>query len=180
MSNNADCAGCYESPCVCKSNAKTARKQARRLASRTTQADAHAATAPDLPLTEVRDALLDAGHWQAKWVAPRQWSGGFACKQTTLNEAEVAVYHIWGVDEQPPDLNAGKPGAEMPAMLAYQGALLRAGYAAELLAAAPNPLLLVSRSAGEQAWAAPWRIDTDGRAATGRGVVDEVSGVRVG
>lgn len=133
-----------------------------------------------LPISEVRDVLLDAGHRQAKWSAPRQWTGGFACKQTTLNEAEVTVYHVWGVDEQPAPSIAGLPKAEMPAMLAYQGALIRAGYATVLLSAAPNPLLLVSRSTEQLAWSEPWRIDTDGRGAVGRRAVDEVSGVRVG
>lgn len=112
-----------------------------------------------LPMAEVRDVLLDAGHRQAKWTAPLQWSGGFACKQTTLNEAEVSVYHVWGVGVQ--------SNAEIPLLLEYQGALLRAGYAAGLLRSEPNPLLLVSRTAGEQAWADPWRVD-------------EVSGVKVG
>lgn len=42
MSNNSDCAGCYESPCTCKAaKKKTSRSKP---ASRTAKADAHSAT----------------------------------------------------------------------------------------------------------------------------------------
>lgn len=120
-----------------------------------------------LTLTEIRDVLLDAGHPQAKWSAPRQWTGGFACKQTTLNEAEVAVYHVWTPGDQSATGRPWDQGAEIPYLLSYQGALLRAGLETKLLTAKPHALLLVSRSAEEISWADPWKYD-------------DVSGVRVG
>ena len=93
-----------------------------------------------LPLSEVRDLLLSAGHTQALWKSPHQWSGGFAAKQTTLNELEVAVCQVGSSEER----GLVREMVKL-ALIGYQHTLEQAGLAVQLLDALDHPLLLVSR-----------------------------------